>query len=475
MDDARVGIFLQRTYLAFVLCCLVQLSSGIQPLQNLPSLFTKIDNITFISVTLGFYVIAGMSVVISYASWLSLSVFAASLVLIFIHAYRHSLEAKEQSHRISLLESQLQCVQQQSAKTDAFYQLVLRHIHQGVLGIDENGCIDFSNSTAQDILGFPATHIHGQKMHSLMRNQPNENIYQEAQCYLAKTLKDGTTRVISHDVFWHSDGTPIDISYVVAALRDGEQITGAVVIFSNTSGDRKYQRLLKKSKQRFRDLVAHGEQAREQERAHIAREIHDELGQQLTALRMDITLLKIKNPDVSPDLHYHLELMKGSVDNCIQSVREVASRLRPAVLDMGLPEAIDWLLNYFKSRHGVGFTIDCQCHNLSLDDARATAVFRVVQESLTNVARHADANHVTVSMNRSSNVLHITITDDGKGFDPKVVRQMRGFGLMSIRERVLIFGGRARFESTIGQGTTVHLSIPLGEQKKDHDTTSHSR
>lgn len=438
-------------------------------------LLRKPEIITYINISLTLYFTAGMIVLMSSASFLALSVFTATLVLISIHLYRQSIQHREQTDRLSQLENTLEETFAQLEQLEVIHRLVLKHMNQGVLGADTNGAIYFSNAAAQDIVGLNAANMHGKKLHDLMRHKPDEDVYQEAQCHLKQTLADGITRYISHDVFWHTDGTPIDISYVVAALRKDDEIYGAIVIFSDTSGDRRYQRLLKQSKQRFRDLVAHGEQAREQERAHIAREIHDELGQQLTALRMDITLLKLKYPEDSSDAQSYLVRMKESVDNCIQSVREVASRLRPAVLDMGLPAAIDWLLKSFKSRHGVTFSINSMCDDLNLDDARATAVFRVVQESLTNIARHAEASHVTVSMSNSHNVLNITIKDDGKGFDPKVVRKLRGFGLMSIRERVLIFGGRARFESMLGYGTTVHLSIPLSEQKEIYDTTSNRR
>lgn len=218
---------------------------------------------------------------------------------------------------------------------------------------------------------------------------------------------------------------------------------------------------LRRSKQRLRELVAHREQAREEERAHIAREVHDELGQQLTALRMDVTMLKLRYPEVAPEFEVHVRRMKEAIDTCIVSVRQVASSLRPAVLDMGVVASVDWLLKNFSERTGIATAFVAPVDDLLLDDARATAVFRVLQESLTNIARHAQATRIDVVMRCDDKVLHISVADDGRGFDAKVVRNKRGFGLMGIRERVLVFGGQARFDTVLGQGTTVRLSIPL--------------
>lgn len=225
---------------------------------------------------------------------------------------------------------------------------------------------------------------------------------------------------------------------------------------------------LRRAKQQLRELVAHREQAREEERAHIAREIHDELGQQLTALRMDATMLKLQFGETVPELADYVLRMKATIDNCILAVRQVASSLRPAVLDMGLSAAVEWLLNRFEKRTGIATVLVAPADELVLDDARATAVFRVLQESLTNIVRHARATQVQVTICHEPGSLRITIADNGVGFDPLVVRNKRGFGLMGIRERVLMFGGIARFDSALGQGTTVRLTLPLVNLSHDN-------
>jgi len=260
---------------------------------------------------------------------------------------------------------------------------------------------------------------------------------------------------VGDNVKWLHERTELQIT------DDGKcYCVGAVLDITET---KRKEAQLRRSKQRLRELVAHREQVREVERAHIAREVHDELGQQLTALRMDTTMLKLRYADATPEFDAHIKRMKDAIDSCIVSVREVASSLRPAVLDMGIIASVDWLLKRFHERSGIVTDFDAPTEELTLDDARATAVFRVLQESLTNITRHAQASEVSVSLRCENDVLYISVADNGKGFDTKVVRNKPGFGLMGIRERVLAFGGHARFDTVIGQGTTVRLEIPLHE------------
>lgn len=279
-------------------------------------------------------------------------------------------------------------------------------------------------------------------------------VYRRWSHLLHGDLSDIQYRIqIGNDIKWLRERTEIQEAddgkpYCIGAVLDITEI-------------KHKEAQLRRSKQRLRELVAHREQAREEERAHIAREVHDELGQQLTALRMDTTMLKLRYADVSPEFDAHVQRMKEAIDSCIVSVREVASSLRPAVLDMGLIASVDWLLKSFSMRTEIATVFNAPADNLLLDDARATAVFRVLQESLTNIARHAQANRVEVHLRCEDKVLHISVADDGSGFDSKVVRNKRGFGLMGMRERVLVFGGQVRFDSTVGQGTTVRLSVPL--------------
>lgn len=248
---------------------------------------------------------------------------------------------------------------------------------------------------------------------------------------------------------------------------DGRPLRGVGTVQDITELKQKEEELLR-SRQMVRDLAAHSDRIREVERARIAREIHDELGQYLTALRMDVAMLGIRHGAGNPELAEQARGMKETIDTTIGVVRQVAAALRPGALDMGLASATEWLLANFHDRTGVRCTLESPAEDLPLDDDRTTAVFRILQESLTNIARHAEATRVRVRLTQEEGVLCVQVEDDGQGFDTLAVREKKTFGLMGIRERAIAFGGESRLDSQPGRGTTLTVRIPLS----GHDTSA---
>ena len=220
---------------------------------------------------------------------------------------------------------------------------------------------------------------------------------------------------------------------------------------------------LRDSRQALRDLAAHHDKIREDERTRIAREIHDELGQYLTALRMDAAMLEIRYGGLDAGLTQLAAGMKQTIDTTISVVRNIAASLRPGALDLGLVPAVEWLLQDLQNRTGIHCALHAELGDLELDDERATAVFRILQESLTNIVRHAHAQSVNVRIEHAGALVAIEVEDDGVGFDTGAVRKRRTFGLMGIRERARAFGGRARIDTQPGKGTVVHVQIPMHE------------
>ena len=221
-------------------------------------------------------------------------------------------------------------------------------------------------------------------------------------------------------------------------------------------------RNLTQSRQQLRHLVALNEATLEKEKRHIAREVHDELGQVLTALRMDLSLALIRHASQVPGLKDALSGMQNRVDHAIQCVRNVANSLRPAVLDMGLETAIEWLSREF-AKNG---TAACALHGIGdrsfeIDDSRAVVIFRIVQEALTNVTKYAGASQVDITLERCEDDLRVEIRDNGLGFDPVAVAQRGTLGLLGMRERVMALDGRIEVSSAPGQGTTISIVIPL--------------
>ena len=215
----------------------------------------------------------------------------------------------------------------------------------------------------------------------------------------------------------------------------------------------------KQAEEVLRHAAARLEVTREQERKLIAREIHDELGQALTALRMDLAWVKARLPAEDAKLTEKAVGMLGTIEQTIRTVRRIATDLRPPLLDdLGLVAAIEWQAEQMAARTGVRTTLDLA--DPRLDDARATTVFRIVQEALTNVARHAGARTVSVRLRGTAKEVTLQVMDDGKGITAAAVNNTRALGLLGMRERALAWGGTLDVRGRRGGGTEVRLCLP---------------
>jgi len=220
---------------------------------------------------------------------------------------------------------------------------------------------------------------------------------------------------------------------------------------------------LRASRQQMRELAAHQMVLKEEERKRIAQEIHDELGQRLTVLRMDISMLpRALRADPAGLLPGQVAQLKASLDGIMALVRDIAGKLRPATLDVGLEAAVEGLVEEFRASLGIPCELDNRLPSgLALDDKLATAAFRIIQESLTNVARHADATGLRVVLATKGGSLHMQVHDDGRGLDLESGHPNPSFGLSGMRERAVMLGGKLEITSKPGEGTTVDARIPL--------------
>jgi signal transduction histidine kinase len=210
----------------------------------------------------------------------------------------------------------------------------------------------------------------------------------------------------------------------------------------------------------LRELSAHRDSLREEERARVAREIHDELGQALTALRLDLSALEMKFGERAPEIGERVRELKGTIDSSIASVRNVVMALRPASLDLGFVPAIEGLVADFRRRTGIHCTVKVPGTDVSLPEERGIVMFRILQESLTNVSRHAAARNVDVTVEVDEAKVRVAVEDDGRGFDVSAAEERGTLGLLGIRERVIMLGGDLRIRSSPGEGTQVSVSIP---------------
>jgi len=227
----------------------------------------------------------------------------------------------------------------------------------------------------------------------------------------------------------------------------------------------KAEALLKKSYEDIRELASHLQEVREEERAHIAREIHDELGQQLTGLKMDISWLgRRKEIDEKQRTQKFREILTF-IDGIVNTVRKMSAELRPSILDdLGLVEALEWWSNEFEKRAGIPCSFQRPLTPLEVPSNIAIGLFRIYQESLTNVARHANAKKVIAQLETENNQLVLKITDDGKGFDTGNAGQKKTLGLLGMKERTLMMGGSYEIKSQPGKGTTVTIAAPFISQ-----------
>ncbi len=229
---------------------------------------------------------------------------------------------------------------------------------------------------------------------------------------------------------------------------------------------------LTRSRDQLRDLAARLQSVREQERTSIAREIHDELGQACTAIKMDLVLIGHKLSKNQTHLRIKVDSAIRLVDSTIASLRRIAFELRPRTLDdLGLPAALESQAEEFQTRTGIQCSVSLPQEQLVLDTDLSTAIFRIFQESLTNVARHAHATRVEARLKHERGRLIFQVSDNGTGFDPEVAKAGKSLGLVGMQERALLLHGDFKTEGVPGAGTTVTLTLPFPHSTtKDKDT-----
>lgn len=237
----------------------------------------------------------------------------------------------------------------------------------------------------------------------------------------------------------------------------------AVLFISRDVGQRQEaERKIKETGERLRKLAFHLQNIREEERISIAREIHDELGQMLTFLKIQVNLIGKKLNVDQQILKDKIDSSLKLIDDSINSIQKITEKLRPNVLDeLGISAAIDWQANEFSERTGIKCNVELSNEELNLDKEKSTAVFRIFQEALTNVARHANASKVFITLKEYKNNLTLELKDNGKGITTNQINDPKSFGILGMKERAMVFGGTIIIKSSMNSGTTVRVEIPL--------------
>lgn len=252
---------------------------------------------------------------------------------------------------------------------------------------------------------------------------------------------------------------PFEMNSILTDI-DGHQI----VIFSarKTTGRERVEAELKKTSEQLRNLSLHLQSVREEERAYIARELHDELGQMLTALKIQITLLSKKLRRDQADIKNKAKILTVTIESSIVTVRKLASKLRPGILDeLGLIPAIEWQAQEFSRLNGIICSIELPETEPHFEKEISTAIFRILQEALTNIVRHANASRVKILFKETKDNFVVEITDNGKGITASRINDPKSLGLLGMQERALLFGGKVFIKKTMNSGTTVQVEIPI--------------
>lgn len=346
--------------------------------------------------------------------------------------------------------------EQDQAKLAARLSGLLDSAMDGIITVDEAQRIILYNRAAEKIFGWQAAQVMGQPLETLLPPRYRAGHAQQVRRFGetgVSSRRMGGDRVI-YGQRASGDEFPMDASISQLQTSEGKLYT---VILRDVT-----ERL--RAQQELATFAAEASGVREQEKSRIARELHDELAQSLTALKMDTMWLREhlrRDPDAAVA---KLDAMLAMLDTAVASTRRIAADLRPLVLDdLGLVPAIEWLVQGFTQRTGVACALDVD-EDLELGEPYATAVFRIVQESLQNVAKHARAKQVRVHLEHRPGELLLEVRDDGAGFRPDDPRKPQSLGLVGLRERAHLLRGEVVLASQPGAGTSVRARIPLDEE-----------
>jgi PAS domain S-box-containing protein len=371
--------------------------------------------------------------------------------------------------------------------------LMLASTGEGVFGVDLEGLCVFINPAGARMIGLEPQQVLGQNMHVLTHHSHGDGAhYPIEDCPIYNAFRQGQPCRIDTEVFWRADGHSFPVEYSSYPVFDQGQVRGAVVTFVDITERKGAEVALHQAKnelelrvaertqaletalQQLRELAAWSEAVREEERTRIAREVHDELGSLLVALKMDVGWLDKRLSEQeqrsTEEAQAMREKMRGKcqnmgrlIENAVVNVGRIITDLRPSILDhQGLWGALEWQAQEFvqSAEQELKWCMEVDEQRV-LPEPMAMAVFRIFQEMLSNVGRHAQASTVDVDIVEREGWLHLSVEDDGCGALPQAFESPQAYGVMGMRERARHFGGVIDIDSAPGRGTRMRLSMPL--------------
>ncbi len=336
------------------------------------------------------------------------------------------------------------------------YHRIVNTAQEGIWVVDAEAKVNYVNQQLGDMLGYTVEEILGSYLFDFMEDL--------SPAAVGESLKGHTqeTTGLTDFRFRRKDGS--DLWGMVSSspmFDDNAQFVGALGMIIDVTKRKQAEEALRRSREELRDLATHLQAAREQERTIIAREIHDDLGQNLSALKIDLTSLEKRLPKDEEALIDKTKSIAKFIDTIVQSVKRIYSGLRPFLLDdLGLIPAMEWMARGFQDRTGIKCELFISPEDIVIDKDFDTTIFRIFQEALTNAGSHANATSVKVSLGEKGTDLILIVSDNGKGITEKQVSDSKSFGLMGMRERALSVGGEVNIRGIQNEGTTVKVKIP---------------
>jgi PAS domain S-box-containing protein len=340
---------------------------------------------------------------------------------------------------------------------DHTYRVFVERMNEGAAVLSSDHTVLHCNGRFAQFLGARLQSVIGSSMLDL--------VWPDDHPKLDALLRHAAQRNCRGEIRLQSrKGAPLSVHLSLNPLRL-DSTRAVCLIASDLSETKRAEQELRASSEQLRNLTAHLQSVREEERARISREVHDELGQSLTAVKMDLAWLAGRVPQRDGPMLKRIRSTQQLADSIIQAIRRISTELRPAVLDLGLAAAVEWQVQEFEARSGIRCKVRLLTRQVLASNA-STAMFRIFQETLTNVARHAKATRAEVVLQKQRDRLVLLIHDNGRGFDQADPSLSKSLGLLGMRERAAILGGRVNISSAPGKGTTVTAWIPLRPPEK---------
>jgi len=346
------------------------------------------------------------------------------------------------------------------ARGEARLRGILDSAMDAIITVDQEQRIVLFNAAAEQVFGCPRDEAMGAPLSWFIperyRTSHGEHIRRFGAANTS-SRRMGEQRIVT-GLRRNGEEFPIDAS-ISQITENGQKFY--TVILRDVTRRVQADEALQRSKDELRQFTAAADLLREQEKRRIARELHDELAQALTGLKMDVAWIKEKLPSPPPTIADKLKSMEELLDSTVAATRRISSDLRPMMLDdLGLVPAAEWLVQNFTERTGIQCQLKISDPDIDLQDPFATTLYRAIQESLTNIAKHAQATDVEVTIARGADGIAVSVRDNGRGFSLDQPRKSDSFGLIGLRERVHLLGGTVDIESAPGQGARVTVRIP---------------